>query len=212
VGVTTQRKTVPETPVAAAPAAVAEDSVEDVLARVGAGDRSAFSELYRAYAARVFGLASHLMRDPSQAEEVTQEVFLEVWRRASRFNPARGSGTAWILTLAHSRSVDRVRKAQAAHERDGNSSVGDLRPDVHTVIEDLSARLGAVEFPHCLQSLTPLQRGCIVLAYFGGQSTSQVAAAIAAPVPTVKTGIRDGLVRLRDCMDVTTPTDPAQTC
>ena len=105
----------------------------ELLKRSGRGDESAFAELYDATSARAYGLAVRVVRDPAQAEEVTQEAFLEIWRTASRFDRERGSAVSWILTLVHRKSVDRVRSAEASTRRDTTYHQGrhDRRARLH---------------------------------------------------------------------------------
>ena len=116
-------------------------TADELLARVGAGDRAAFGALYDATAPRVFGLVRRLVVDPAQAEEVTQDVYLEIWQTAPRFDPARGSALAWMFTLAHRRAVDRIRSAQAARDRDLRIGARDLDVPVDTVAEAVEVRV-----------------------------------------------------------------------
>lgn len=175
---------------------------ELLLERVSSGDRPAFTALYERFSARVFGLSNRILRDPSQAEEVAQEIFLEIWRRASRFDRARGSATSWIMTLTHGRSVDRVRQSQASRARDLRSSVDNFDRDVDSVADSVVDQADAAEVRGCLDTLTPLQRESITLAYFGGHTQREVGEMLNAALPTIKTRMRDGLIRLRDCMGV----------
>ena len=172
----------------------------DLLRAVAGGDEKAFARLYDLVAPRVYGLIRRVLRDPAQAEEVAQEVLVEVWRTAARFDPARGSATAWICTIAHRRAVDRVRSDQAAADR--LSYVGRAQVDIpyDAVADEVSGRLERQQVRRCLHDLTELQRQAVTLAYYQGHTYPQVAELLGAPLPTVKTRMRDGLIRLRDCL------------
>lgn len=185
------------------PLADMRDSLEQRLARVGTGDRRAFADLYDATAARVFGLVRRLLIDPSQSEEVTQEVYLEIWQTAARYRPERGSAMSWMLTLAHRRAVDRVRASQASRDRDVKVGIRDYRREYDHVAEHVEIRLESDRVRVALAGLTELQRQAVELAYFGGLSHTEIAAELHVPVGTIKTRIRDGMIRLRDALGVT---------
>ena len=135
-----------------------------LLADVARGDHRAFELVYGQLAGPAYGVARQVLRDPAQSEEVALEALLEIWRTASRFDPAKGSPAAWVRTIAHRRAVDRVRTEVAAAEREQKS---------------------------------------IQLAYYGGYSYPQVAQLLGVALGTVKARIRDGLIRMRDCLAVT---------
>lgn len=176
---------------------------ETLLARVAKGDQEAFALLYDRVAGQVYGLVRRVLRDPAQAEEVAQEVFLEVWRQAPRFDPARGRARAWILTLAHRRAVDRVRSAQASRNRDERVAARDHSRPFDVVAEAVETRAERDMVRAALVQLTDLQREAVELAYYGGYTYREVAELLGAPLGTVKTRLRDGLIRLRDTMGVT---------
>jgi len=183
-----------------APAA-APDLV-DLLRACGRGDETAFARLYDATASRVVGLAVRVVRDPAQAEEVAQEAFLEIWRTAGRFDPAKGSPLGWLLTIVHRKAVDRVRSAEASTRRDTT-----YHQQNHPVEHDSTAEAGLASMEArrvrgALKSLTAVQREALELAYFGGYTHTEVATMLELPIGTAKTRIRDGLIRLRDTMGV----------
>jgi RNA polymerase sigma-70 factor (ECF subfamily) len=179
------------------------DTNEQRLVRVAQGDRAAFSALYDSTASRVFGLVRRLLVDSAQAEEVTQEVYLEIWQSASRFEATRGSAMSWMLTLAHRRAVDRIRSAQSSRDRDVKIGIRDYDREYDHVSETVEVRLESERVKRALVKLTELQRQAVVLAYFKGLSHSEVATLLHVPVGTVKTRLRDGMIRLRDEMGVT---------
>jgi RNA polymerase sigma-70 factor (ECF subfamily) len=173
----------------------------DLLRRVARGDEGAFAALYDQVSARLFGLVLRVVRDPAMAEEVAQEALVEVWRSAVRFDPAKGSAVSWMLTIAHRRAVDRVRSEQAATNRLRKAATTDVPYD--DVVEQATARIERQQVRRCIDRLTELQREAITLAYYRGFSYREVSEQLDTPLPTVKTRMRDGLIRLRDCLGVT---------
>jgi RNA polymerase sigma-70 factor (ECF subfamily) len=179
-----------------------DGQLEGLLGLVAAGDEEAFAELYRRVAAAVFGLVGRVVRDPAQAEEVTQEVFVEVWRNAPRFDPGRGTARSWIMTFAHRRAVDRVRSAERSARRDDLAARRDQDRPYDQVAEQVETGLERERVRRGLGALTELQREAVVLAYYGGHTHREIAELLGVPAGTVKTRLRDGLLRLRDHLGV----------
>jgi RNA polymerase sigma-70 factor (ECF subfamily) len=174
----------------------------DLLKACGKGDQAAFAQLYDATSSRVVGLAVRVVRDPAQAEEVAQEAFLEIWKMSGRFDPEKGSPLGWMLTIVHRKAVDRVRSAEASTRRDTTYHQRNQPVEHDSTAEAAHASLEARRVRGALQSLTPVQREALELAYFGGYTHTEVATMLELPVGTAKTRIRDGLIRLRDTMGV----------
>ncbi|MEW1695207.1 ECF RNA polymerase sigma factor SigK [Streptomyces sp. NPDC091278] len=182
----------------------ARSDLSDVVRQVAQGDKAAFATLYDAVAPLVFGIVLKVVRDRAQSEEVTQEVMIELWRQAARYRPEAGRVTTWAATIAHRRAVDRVRSAQAATDREHARAAREHTTAFDEVAEQVETRLESEQVRRCLRGLTELQRQAVTLAYYGGLTYREVAQTLSTPLPTIKTRMRDGLIRLRDCMGVTT--------
>lgn len=173
------------------------DLIGDLLRRAGRGDQAAFGELYDALSPLVYGVVLKVVRDPSHAEEVAQEVFVELWRLAARFDGTKGSVRTWAATLAHRRAIDRVRSEQATRnrqDRDANQAVREH----DTVADEVEASMDQVRVRRAMSRLSDIQREAVELAYFGGHTYREVAVLLDVAEGTVKSRIRDGMIRLRD--------------
>ncbi|WP_427018790.1 ECF RNA polymerase sigma factor SigK [Pseudarthrobacter sp. P1] len=175
---------------------------EDLIRLVALGDEAAFEALYDAVSPRVFGLVRRIVRDPAQSQEVAQEIFVDVWQQAARFDADRGRAISWILVIAHRRAVDRVRASQASTERDLRQGIKEFQESYDDVEDTVEAMLESERVHKALESLTPAQQEAIRLAYYGGYTHQEVADLLKVPVGTVKTRIRDGMIRLRDRLGV----------
>ena len=173
----------------------------DLLKRVARGDEAAFATLYDLVSGRLYGLVLRVVRDPAMAEEVAQEAAVEVWRSAARFDQALGSAVSWMLTIAHRRAVDRVRSEQAASDRLRKAATSEVAYD--DVVEQATTRIERQQVRRCISNLTELQREAVLLAYYRGYTYREVSEVLDTPLPTIKTRMRDGLIRLRDCLGVT---------
>ncbi len=175
---------------------------------VALGDQQAFAELYDLLSARVHGVVLRVLRDPAQAEEVTQEVFVELWRIAPRYDPAKGSPAAWATTIAHRRAVDRVRSEQSERGRVEREAArvgpADADATADPVVDEHFAAFERGRVRRALDRLTEVQRQAVELAYFSGYTYREVAVLLDLPEGTVKTRIRDGMIRLRDELTVVT--------
>lgn len=199
-----ERRRPPETNsgryVAEAPAA---PTLSELLPRVARGDEDAFSRLYDDSSSLLFSLIKRVVRDVSISEEVLQEVFVEIWKQAPRFDARRGSAHGWICTIAHRRAVDTVRSSAAARRRDSQEGLRIIQDEVVDVQEEGIMRVEAQRVQAAMGSLSGLQADAIRLAYFGGYSHTEVAKLLDIPVGTAKTRIRDGMIVLRDSLGVT---------
>ncbi|WNM23486.1 sigma-70 family RNA polymerase sigma factor [Demequina capsici] len=197
-------------PSAAEPSATApgrrpgrNDAWDDLLERVGLGDQGAYEQLYDMAAGSVLGLAVRVVRDRDMAEDVAQEVLVEVWHRAARFRRDAGSARSWILTIAHRRAVDRVRSEQAHADRlKAHGALPESeRAEQDTVVESMHHEWEAARVRAGLSLLTVRQREALELAYYRGFTHREVAQALDVPLGTAKARIRDGLIRLRDAWE-----------
>jgi RNA polymerase sigma-70 factor, ECF subfamily len=191
-------------PTAAGPATPRPEraEIDGLLRAVARGDDASFARLYDLLPPRVFGLARRVLRDPAQAEEMAQEVLVEVWRTANRFDPERGSGLSWVLTIAHRRTVDRVRSEQSSTDRMQKVAAASAQIPYDEVADQVGSRLERQQVRRCLDALTELQRESITMAYYGGHTYREVSTLLDIALPTVKTRMRDGLIRLRDCLSI----------
>lgn len=173
--------------------------VDDLMRRASRGDSQAFEALYDELSPAVYGLARRVVRDPARAEDVTQEVFLDVWRKATRFDVERGRAKTWVMTIAHRRAVDAVRRSEAQKRQDHQGAPEEVSHDEPADALIAAEEHGAVR--DCLETLTELQLESVRLAYFNGYTYGEVATLLDKPLPTIKTRMRDGLIRLRDCLE-----------
>ncbi len=178
---------------------------ESLLARIAQADTEAFETLYQQYGRAVYSLVLALLRDSQAAQEVAQEVFLAIWRGARDFDPQRGNARAWILSLAHHKGVDAVRRQRVrANQALDGAEAHD--PDISNAV---LRKVEGEQVRRQLMALSHEHREAIVLAYYGGYTQQEIAARLGVPLGTVKTRIRDGLVRLRSLLaPIGTETDP----
>ncbi|WP_405918077.1 ECF RNA polymerase sigma factor SigK [Streptomyces sp. NBC_00728] len=179
----------------------AEAWLDARLKRAAEGDHDAFADVYDTLARPVKGLICRVLRDEAQAEEVTQDVMVEIWRTADRYRPELGTARGWVLTLAHRRAVDRVRYVQAGTARERRSALlAEDRP-FDEVAETVERHEDHRRVRHCLAALERRQRVPLTLAYYQGMTYLEVAACLATPAGTVKSRMRSGLRLLRRCLE-----------
>lgn len=176
------------------------EPLENLLPRVASGDRNAYEQVYERVSAPVYGVVRRVLRDPAQSEEVAQEVMLQVWTSAARFDRSQGSAMTWVMTIAHRRAVDRVR-AETSRSRTAQRSLDEHQSVPYdSVADEVATRLDQQAVRSCLAALTAMQRQAVTLAYYDGLTYREVAGNLGIPDGTAKTRIRDGLLRLRDCL------------
>jgi RNA polymerase sigma-70 factor (ECF subfamily) len=165
--------------------------IEKLMRRLAAGESSALGELYDLFAGRTNALALRILRNTQEAEDVVQEVFLQAWRQAGRFDARRGSVEAWLLTMARTRAVDRLRRRSSRREAPSETAVAATEPPATE--EALAVR-------KALEGLTPDQRQALELAYYDGLTQSEIATRLGQPLGTIKTRIRTAMGRLREVL------------
>jgi RNA polymerase sigma-70 factor, ECF subfamily len=169
-------------------------SLSELVSRVSRGDTVSFDALYDRLAPIVLGIALKVLRDRGQAEEIAQDVLLEVWSNAARFDPTRGSVMGWVSTITRNRSIDRVRSVTASRRRESLWALEVTEPDpVSCAVE---ARMRDQEIRGALSLLTELQRRSVEMAVYEGLTAREIADSLGVPLGTIKSRIRDGLLRL----------------
>ncbi len=169
-------------------------SDEDLIEAALAGEAQALAALYDRHAAAVYALARGILRSPEAAQEVVQEVFLSVWRRPGVFDRSRGAGRAWLLSLAHHKAVDALRRSRV---RRANPLEEELAGSGEDWTDRVLAGLEGARVREALRALPDAQREVLTLAYYGGLTQREIAGRLGIPLGTVKTRMRDGLLKLR---------------
>ncbi|MFJ4295315.1 sigma-70 family RNA polymerase sigma factor [Curtobacterium sp. NPDC089689] len=171
----------------------------DLMLAVAAGDRRAFTALHERFRPLVERYVRHQLNDPSQVEEVVQDVFLEIWLIAERYDP-RHSVIAWVRTIAQRRAIDRVRKSRADRDRDLRIGARDHEVVDHSATERAESVLDRAALRRAVAELPPRQREAVVLRHLVGLSGPELATELGVPVGTAKTRARDGVIALRRVM------------
>jgi RNA polymerase sigma-70 factor (ECF subfamily) len=171
----------------------------DLMSQIASGNHQAFAELYDLTARRVYGTVLQVLRSPEHAEEVTQEVYAEVWQQAARYSRSKGTVNTWMITMARRRAVDRVRSVSSEVARDGRYA-GAAGPEIDEVWDRATQRQDVERVRHGLRLLTDLQSEALTLAYYEDLTQSQIASRLNLPVGTVKSRIRDAMKRLGEVL------------
>ena len=177
-----------------------QDELNRLLHRTGQGDRSAFAELYRRTAAKLFGISLRLLRDRDDAEEVLQEIYVTVWRRASSFDASRAGAMTWLVALSRNKAIDRLRQQRRAALA-ADAGWGDPSDDAATPTADPDRTEDYRRLQHCLDELDPQQQQPLREAFFSGATYSELAARCQVPLGTMKSWIRRSLIQLRKCLE-----------
>lgn len=184
-----------------APAGADSDPCADLLLDVAQGDRAAFERLYRLASPRLFAICLRLLPDRAEAEDVLQDVFATIWHKAGQFDPARAGAPAWMGMIARNRAIDRLRSPAHA-VRTTALELGDELPDPgDTPVEATEALSERERLQRCLERLDERRRGLIRTAFFDGATYEELAVRSGAPLGSVKSWIRRGLLQLRACLE-----------
>jgi RNA polymerase sigma-70 factor (ECF subfamily) len=171
--------------------------VAGALARAAADDRSAFRDLYALTSRLVFGIVLAIVRKREIAEEVTQDAYLCIWRRAASYDPAKGNPLAWIAAIARNRAIDRLRAEQTR----GFVTADDELPEIDDGIDHAGRTVESMTVRRLLAGLRPEHRQALLLAYFRGYTNTELAAVLGVPVGTVKSWLRRGLIALKEALE-----------
>ena len=196
--------TLPRSHSASAAGPVVNEGAEDrvLVGRVLDGDAAALEALYARYGRPCYALARRILVDSSFAEDVVQEVFLALWRDASKFDATRGGFSSWLLSMTHHKAVDRVRREETLRKRRTTIDVLDTAPSTHPDVDDqVWSGVRGARVRDALQTLPPTQRQALELAYFGGHTQREIAGLTDTPLGTVKTRMLSGMRKLRDSLE-----------
>jgi RNA polymerase sigma-70 factor, ECF subfamily len=178
-----------------------EGSLEALLAQVALGNRAAFETLYRGTASRLFGICLRVLTQRSEAEDALQDVYTAVWRKAAQFDPAKASANAWLAMIARNKAIDRLRSLPAQQARAGLELADNVEDPGASPPQQVQTATDRAQLEHCLERLEPRRRSLIRAAFFEGLTYEELAAKIEAPLGSIKSWIRRGLMQLRECLD-----------
>ncbi len=178
-----------------------ESTLEALLAQVAIGNRAAFETLYRGTASRLFGICLRVLAQRSEAEDALQDVYTAVWRKAVQFDPAKASANAWLAMIARNKAIDRLRSLPAHQARAGLELADNVEDPGASLPQQVQAATDRAQLEHCLERLEPRRRSLIRAAFFDGLTYEELALKIEAPLGSIKSWIRRGLMQLRECLD-----------
>ncbi len=180
---------------------VDQDSLGDLLLATGRGDRQAFARVYRLSASSLFAVALRTLRQRDLAEEVLQDAYLGIWKKARQFDPDRGQAMAWMITIVRHRAIDRLRSQNRAPQ--AAATLDDIA-ELESHSEDGRSTFGSaagLALRYCLEKLKDKQQEAIRLAYYYGPTHEELADRLGTPLGTVKSWVRRGLLQLKECLD-----------
>ena len=176
------------------------EALSDALKRAGRGEKAALETIYAATSAKLFGICLRILRDRQESEDVLQEVYLSVWRRAGSFDPARASPITWLATLARNRSIDRLRSLRRSGGSEPVDAALDIADPAPGALAAIEAREEAKRLSGCIGELDERTGGAIRAAFFGGLTYTELAERSEVPLGTMKSWIRRGLMKLKECL------------
>ncbi|MDQ3289360.1 MAG: sigma-70 family RNA polymerase sigma factor [Pseudomonadota bacterium] len=177
------------------------DGLAQTIGAVAAGDRDAFEQLYRATSAKLFGVCLRVLPDRAEAEDVLQEVYTTVWRKAGQFDASRANAITWLAMIARNRSIDRLRASPAAI-RHSPIEIAEVLPDPGaSPAQEAEAATDRDRLDACMDQLDTRRRSLIRVAFFEGATYEELAARVGSPLGSVKSWIRRGLLQLRECLE-----------
>ena len=177
------------------------NSLETLLAQVAMGNRVAFDALYRSTANRLFGICLRVLTQRAEAEDALQDVYTAVWRKAAQFDPAKASATSWLAMIARNKAIDRLRAMPSRHSRGSLELAENVEDPGASPPQQVQTATDRAQLDHCLEGLEPRRRSLIRAAFFDGLTYEELAAKIEAPLGSIKSWIRRGLMQLRECLE-----------